>query len=171
MTLAVNHLAPFLLTHLLLPQLRAAAPSRVVVVASALERLGRIDFDDLQLARRYGATRAYTQSKLANVLFTYELAERLRGSGVTANCVHPGLVASDLMRDWPRALRRLWEPFLRTPAEGARPIVRLAAAPELAAVTGSYFDRERPARSSRRSYDVAAREQLWHESAALVGLG
>src|ERR671935_479990 len=89
MTFAVNHLGPFLLTNLLVPLLRAGAPARVVTVTSRFERWGRIHFDDLQLARRYGATRAYTQSKLANVLFTYELAERLRGSGVTANCVHP----------------------------------------------------------------------------------
>jgi NAD(P)-dependent dehydrogenase (short-subunit alcohol dehydrogenase family) len=169
MTFAVNHLGPFLLTDLLLPTLRAGAPARVINVASAVERLGRIHFDDLQLARRYGALRAYAQSKLANVLFTYELADRLAGTNVTVNCVHPGLVATDLLRDWPRWMRRLWEPFLRTPDEAARALVWLAAASELDGVTGRYFDGMRVARSSARSYDRAARSRLWQLSAELVG--
>ncbi len=172
MTLAVNHLAPFLLTHLLLPSLRAGAPSRIINVTSKFERLGRIAPHDLQSAHRYNATRAYAQSKLATVMFTYDLAERLRGTGITVNCVHPGLVATDLMRDWPRWMRRLWEPFLRTPAQAARTLVHLASAPAHAEVTGRYFEPgPREARSSRRSRDVEARARLWRASAELTGVG
>jgi NAD(P)-dependent dehydrogenase (short-subunit alcohol dehydrogenase family) len=138
-------------------------------VTSSFERFGRMRFDDLQSARRYNAVRAYTQSKLATVLFTYELAERLAGTGVTVNCVHPGLVATDLMRDWPRWVRALYEPFLLTPEEGARAVLRLASAPELSGVTGRYFDRGRERRSSRPSYDLAARKRLWRVSEELTG--
>jgi NAD(P)-dependent dehydrogenase (short-subunit alcohol dehydrogenase family) len=178
MTLAVNHLGPFLLTNLLLPTLRAGALARVVTVTSRFERLGRVHFDDLQLEQGYGALRAYAQSKLANILFTYELAARLAGTGVTANCAHPGLVATDLMREWPRWMRRLWTPFLRTPDEAARTIAWLASAPGLEGVTGRYFEpgrrggaRPREARSSRRSYDAEARRRLWRVTEALTGLG
>ncbi|HVE77554.1 MAG TPA: SDR family NAD(P)-dependent oxidoreductase, partial [Gemmatimonadaceae bacterium] len=171
MTLAVNHLAPFLLTKLLLPTLQAGAPSRIVNVTSALERLGRIRWDDLQSQRRYFGVRAYTQSKLATVMFTYELAERLAGTGVTANCVHPGLVATDLMRDLPRWMRAAYEPFLLTPEAGARGVVWLASAPEVAGVSGRYFSGRREKRSSRRSYDAEARRRLWAVSRELTGCG
>jgi retinol dehydrogenase-14 len=178
-TFAVNHLGPFLLTNLLLPLLRAGAPARVVSVTSWFERFGRIDFAALRTRqvvppRRYGALRAYTSSKLANVLFTYELAEQLAGTGVTANCVHPGLVATDLMRDWPRWMRRLWDRFLLTPEEGARPVIWLAAAPEAGGITGRCFGPARTGarqiRSSPRSYDVAARRRLWQVSEELTGI-
>jgi NAD(P)-dependent dehydrogenase (short-subunit alcohol dehydrogenase family) len=176
MTLAVNHLGPFLLTNLLLPLLRAGAPSRIVNVTSWFERFGRIDFDDLHAQwRRYGALRAYYQSKLANVLFTYELADRLAGTGVTANCVDPGLVATDLLRDriwWsPRWLRPLWGTFLLSPERAARAVVYVASAPQLGDVTGRCFSVLGGAkRTSRRSRDVATRAQLWRVSAELTGL-
>lgn len=180
MTLAVNHLAPFVLTNALLPQLRRGAEddgARVVTVTSEFERFGRVAFGDLQHgARRYVGLLAYTQSKLANVLFTYELAARLAGTGVTANCVYPGLVATDLMRHWPlfrpRWLRALWSTVLLTPEQGARASLHAASAPALAGVTGCCFDRRgRPVRTSRQSYDVAARERLWRASEELTGLG
>ena len=180
LTLAVNHLAPFLLTHSLLPLLRRGAASgaggaRVVTVTSGFERVGRIAFDNLQGRRRYVGLLAYTQSKLANVLFTYELAARLEGTGVTASCVDPGLVATDLMRHrlWfgPRWLRALWDRVLLTPEQGAAASIYAASARELAGVTGQCFDRRgRRVRTSRRSYDVAARERLWRESEALTGV-
>lgn len=172
MTLAVNHLAPFLLTQLLLPQLLAAPPARIVNVTSRLERAGRIHFDDLQCERRYSRTRAYNQSKLANVLFTYELADRLRGTGVTVNCIHPGFVATELMRDLPRWVRRLYEPFIATPEEGARGVVHLACAAELEGVTGCYFERDGVERaSSARSHDAELRARLWRVSEELARLG
>ncbi len=167
-TLAVNHLAPFLLTSLLAPLLRASAPARIITVASQVERMGRIHFDDLQLERRYGPVRAYAQSKLANILFTYELASRLAGTGVTANCLNPGYVNTGLMRESPDWMRAIWRPFLPNAERGARTALYLATAPELETVTGGYFERCRPARSSRRSYDVAARRRLWDLSAALT---
>jgi retinol dehydrogenase 14 len=175
-TLAVNHLGPFLLTNLLLTLLRAGAPSRVVNVTSWFERFGRIDFDDLHAQRRrYGALGAYYQSKLANVLFTYELADRLAGTGVTANCVDPGLVATDLLRDriwWsPRWLRPLWGTFLLSPERAARAVVYVASSAGLADVSGRCFGVSgRQKRTSRRSRDVATRQRLWRVSAELVGL-
>lgn len=169
LTFAVNHLAPFLLTNLLLPVLEAGAPSRIVNVTSCFEQLGRMPFHDLQLERGYTSTRAYTQSKLANALHTYELAERLLGRGVTANCVHPGLVATDIMRDLPGWMRWLWRTLLLTPEKGARPIIHLAAAPELVNMSGKYYDRMRKAYSSRRSRDAELRKWLWRVSAQMTG--
>ncbi len=171
LTFAVNHLAPFLLTNLLRPVLEAGAPSRIVNVTSSFERLGRMHFEDLQLTRGYSATRAYTQSKLANALHTYELAQRLQGTGVTANCVHPGLVATDLMRDLPAWMRSLWGKLLLTPEKGARAVIHLAAAPELVLLSGQYFNRMRKARSSRRSRDAGLRKQLWRVSARMTDSG
>ena len=170
LTLAVNHLAPFLFTALVAPLLRAGAPSRVVVVSSRVERVGRIDFDDLQSTRRYGSVRAYAQSKLANVLFTYELASRLSGSGVSANCLHPGFVDTQFMRETPAWLRALWRSFLSTPEQGARTSLYLAASPLVDGVTGKYFEKvDRERRSSRRSYDEGVRRRLWDVSAQLTG--
>ena len=174
MTLAVNHLGPFLLTNLVLPLLRAGAPSRVVNVTSWFERLGRIDFDDLHAERRrYSALRAYYQSKLANALFTYELAERLAGTGVTVNCVDPGLAATDLLRDrlwWsPRWLQPLWRAVLLSPERGARAAIRAASDPELERVTGQCVSARGVKRTSRRSHDPAVRKRLWAVSADLTG--
>ncbi|MFN2400138.1 MAG: SDR family oxidoreductase [Gemmatimonadaceae bacterium] len=176
MTFAVNHLGPFLLTSLLLPRLRAGAPSRIINVTSVFERLGRVAFKDLHAYRRYSALRAYTQSKLATVLFTYELSERLRGTGVTVNCVSPGLVATDLLRDrfwWSHGLlRKVWNKLLLTPERAAGVLVHLAATPEMSSVTGQCFNsRARPMRTSRISYSVEKREQLWRVSAQLTGAG
>jgi len=171
LTFAVNHLAPFLLSNLLLPLLEASAPSRIVNVTSSFERFGKIHSDNLQLSRGYSATCAYTQSKLANALYTYELAERLQGTGVTANCVHPGLVATDLMRDLPAWLRSLLDKVLITPEKGAQAIVHLAAAPELANVSGQYFKRMKRSRSSRRSHDPVLAKQLWRASAQMTDSG
>ena len=171
-TFAVNHLAPFLLTSLLLDRLRASAPARVVTVSSAAHRFYPIDLDDLQGERRYSSFGAYCRSKRANVLFTHELARRLEGRGVTANCLHPGVVATGMFRDMPRWLRVvLGRPFLRTPEQGADPVLHLATAPDLADVTGCYFVRRRPARPSRASRDVDAARRLWAASEALTAPG
>ena len=173
-TFALNHLAPFLLTSLLLDRLKQSVPTRVVTVSSNAQALGRIDFDDLQGARSYSGARAYNQSKLANVLFTYELARRLQATAVTANALHPGVVRTAFGAEDPAGIQRLLVPFLRpfmkAPAQGAATSIHLASAPELEQVTGSYFANSKPKRSSRRSYDEAAAARLWQVSADLVGL-
>jgi NAD(P)-dependent dehydrogenase (short-subunit alcohol dehydrogenase family) len=171
-TFAVNHLAPFLLTRLLEPTLAASAPARVVTVSSEAHRWGTMRFDDLMGAQRYDGWKAYAQSKLANVLFTYELARRLQGQGVTANCLHPGLVGTAFASRGPTAIRilaRLARPFLRSPAKGAATSVYLAASPEVAEVTGGYFTGRRARRSSRESYDPAVAARLWQMSEQLTG--
>jgi len=177
LTLAVNHLAPFLLTHELLPTLRRGAQdggARVVTVTSMFERFGRIDFEDPQGERRWVGPLAYSQSKLASVLFTFEVAERLAGTGITANCVDPGLVATDLMREHvlfrPRWLKAAWARVLSTPERGARAAVYAASAPEIAGVTGKCFDRRgRVITTSRRSRTPALRQRVWELSERLVG--
>ena len=135
---------------------------------------GRIDFDDLQGERSYSGARAYNQSKLANVLFTYELARRLRGTAVTANALHPGVVSTAFGAEDPATVQRVFIPFLRpfmkTPAQGAATSIHLASAPDLEQVTGRYFADSKPKRSSPRSYDEAAAARLWQVSADLVGL-
>jgi NAD(P)-dependent dehydrogenase (short-subunit alcohol dehydrogenase family) len=176
-TFALNHLAPFLLTNLLLDRLQQSAPARVVTVASHAQALGRIDFDDLQGERSYSGARAYNQSKLANVLFTYELARRLAATSataVTANALHPGVVRTGFGAEDPGGVQRLLVPFLRpflkAPAQGAATSIHLASAPDLEQVTGRFFANRKPKRSSQRSYDAAAAARLWQVSAELVGL-
>lgn len=171
-TFAVNHLAYFLLTRLLQPTLLASAPARVINVSSEAHRWGSIRFDDLMGEATYDGWKAYAQSKLANVLFTYELARRLDGTGVTANCLHPGLVGTAFASRGPsliRILSRLARPLLRSPASGAATSVYLASAPEVATVTGQYFAGRRARRSSRASYDRALAARLWGVSERLVG--
>ena len=173
-TFSVNHLAAFLLTDLLLDRLKASAPARVVTVASNAQSLGRIDFDDLQGERSYSERKAYPQSKLASVMFTYELARRLAGTGVTANVLHPGVVNSGFGAEDPslifRLLVPLWRPFMKTPQEGAATSVYLASSPEVEGVTGRYFANGRAQASSVVSYDGAAATRLWEVSAGLVGV-
>jgi retinol dehydrogenase 14 len=172
-TFALNHLAPFLLTHLLIDRLVESAPARIVTVSSDAQRMGRIDFADLQCERSWSGQRAYNQSKLANVLFTYELARRLRGTGVTANVLHPGIVRSGFGVEDPGRIQRLITPFMRfwkSPEQGARTPIYLASAPEIEGVTGRFFRNCAPGRSSKRSYDDADALRLWEVSADLVGL-
>ena len=171
-TFALNHLASFLLTTLLLERLTQSAPARVVTVASGAHTMGRIDFDDLQGERSYSGSRAYNQSKLANVLFTYELARRLGASSVTANALHPGVVRTSFGAGDPGAVQKLLVPFMRpfmkSPAQGAATSIHLASAPGLDRVTGQYFANSRPKRSSKASYDTAVAARLWQVSADLV---
>jgi retinol dehydrogenase 14 len=173
-TFALNHLAPFLLTNLLLDRLKQSAPARVVTVASNAHATGQIDFNDLQGERSYSGSRAYNQSKLANILFTYELARRLQASAVTANALHPGVVNTSFGAEDPHGIQRLMipfaRPFMKTPAQGAATSIHLASAPDLEQVTGRYFANSMPKRSSKRSYDEAAAARLWQASADLVGL-
>ncbi|MFP5253969.1 MAG: SDR family NAD(P)-dependent oxidoreductase [Actinomycetes bacterium] len=174
-TFAVNHLAPFLLTNLLLDRLRRSAPARVVTVASNAERLGTIAFDDLQGERDWSGGRAYNQSKLANLLFSYELARLLPADEVTANALQPGLVSTSFGAEDPGHVQRLLVPLLRpfmaSPEKGAATSVRLASSPELEGRTGLYFGREGARASSPASRDRSTAARLWTVSSDLVGLG
>lgn len=170
---AVNHLAYFLLTNLLLDSLRAAAPSRIVNVSSGAHSGAMLDFDDLQSERKYSAVGVYSRTKLANILFTYELARRLQGSGITANCLHPGVVGTKLLADYmgvPVAGGALARTFGSSPEEGAATSIYLATASELEEVSGKYFEGRRERRSSPESYDEAAARRLWEVSERLTGL-
>jgi NAD(P)-dependent dehydrogenase (short-subunit alcohol dehydrogenase family) len=172
-TFAVNHLAYFLLTSLLEAPLRATPGARVVSVASEAHRLGGpLDFEDLQSQRRYRPFGVYGRSKLCNILWTRELARRLAGSGVTANCCHPGAVATRLGQNdaaWAKALGPLLRLFLLTPEQGARTSVYLASSPALEGVSGRYFVKEREAEPARFARDDDAAKRLWEVSAALTG--
>lgn len=166
-----NHLGYFLTTHLLLPLLRAAGSARVVNVASAAHRGQRLELDDLDSERSFSPLGTYGRSKLCNVYFTYELAERLRGEPVTVNCLHPGVVGTDFgqkERGIFRALVRLAHPFMMTPEAGAATQIHLATSPEVEGVAGQYFDKKRAVKSSRASYDVEVRRALWRESERLT---
>ena len=173
MTFAVNHLAPFLLTNLLLPILKASAPSRIVTVASTAHFGATIEFDNLQGERRYGGFSAYGRSKLANILFTYELARRLQGTGIMANCLHPGVVRTNLGKNSWWAFRLalfLFAPFLLNPEKGARTSIYLASSPDLENVTGKYFVECKDAKSSKQSYDENVSRRFWDMSAELTHL-
>jgi NAD(P)-dependent dehydrogenase (short-subunit alcohol dehydrogenase family) len=173
LTFAANHLAPFLLTQLLLPALKEAKAARVVNVSSVVHQTAQLDFDDLHSVKRYGGLHVYAKSKLANVLFTYELARRLEGSGVTANCLHPGIVATGFGQNQEgffKGLFRFASPLFSSPEKGARTQVYLAASPQVEGVTGQYFVRCKQRRSSRDSRDPEVARRLWDESARLAGL-
>lgn len=171
-TLAVNHLASFLLTSLLLARLSANGTGRVVNVASNVQAVGRIHFDDPQGERHYSGGRAYNQSKLANVLFTYELARRTTGTGVTANALHPGVVRTSFGAEDPATFQRfatpLMRPFMKSPQQGAATSIYVASSPDLSGVTGQYFARCTAKRSSKRSHDPVMAQRLWDLSEELV---
>jgi retinol dehydrogenase-14 len=173
-TFALNHLAPFLLTSLLLDRLTASAPARILTVSSGAHAGGRIDFGDLQGERNYSGQRAYSQSKLANVMFTYELARRLDGTGVTATVLHPGVVRTSFGAEDREAylavLIRVARVFMKTPAQGAGTPVYLASAPQVEGISGRYFVNRKPRTSSNASRDTAAAARLWQVSAELTGM-
>jgi retinol dehydrogenase 14 len=173
-TFALNHLAPFLLTNLLLDRLIASALARIVTVSSGAHARGRIDFDDLQGERNYSGQRAYSQSKLANVMFTYELARRLEGTGVTATVLHPGVVRTSFGAEDQAAhfavLIRVARLLMKTSAQGAGTPIYLASSPEVEGITGRYFANRKPKTSSKASYDTTAAARLWQVSADLAGM-
>jgi NAD(P)-dependent dehydrogenase (short-subunit alcohol dehydrogenase family) len=173
MTLALNHLNYFLLTHLLLDTLKASAPARIINVASNAHHGGQINFADLQGERHYSGWRAYCQSKLANILFTYELTRRLDGIDITANTVHPGFVATGFGHNNPGLFAlfiRMAQLAALSPAQGAETLIYLASSPTVQGVTGEYFVKKRPIRSSKASYDQAIARRLWQLSEPMTGL-
>jgi NAD(P)-dependent dehydrogenase (short-subunit alcohol dehydrogenase family) len=170
-TFALNHMAYFALTTALLDVLRASAPARVVSVSSEASRGGRLDFADLEAERGYLGIRQYCNTKLMNLLFVFELARRLEGSGVTSNAVHPGAVASGFGMQgagWYGMLTRLARPFLIGEEKGARTQIRAASDPSLEKVSGKYFVRQRPKTPPRAALDPAAARRLWEESESLL---
>ena len=172
-TFALNHLAPFLLTNLLRDRLIDSAPARVVTVSSQAHVMGRIAFDDPQGERGYSGSRAYNQSKLANVLFSAELARRLAGRGVTSNALHPGVVRTGFGSEDPGRLQKLILPLgkwlLKSPEQGARTSIYLASSPDVADVTGGYFADSKPKKPAPAGRDEAVARRLWDVSLDLVG--
>ena len=172
LTFALNHMGYFLLTDLLLGMLKASTPARIINVSSDAHHRGSLNFDDLQHKKSYSGFPVYSDSKLANVLFTYELARRLEGSGVTTNALHPGFVNTNFgntMSSIPAffigIISRL---FAISPEKGAETIIYLASSPEVEGVTGKYFVKNKATRSSKESYDEAVAKQLWEVSEQLI---
>jgi NAD(P)-dependent dehydrogenase (short-subunit alcohol dehydrogenase family) len=170
MQMGVNHLSHFLLTNLLLDCLKASAPSRIVNVSSQLHVKGKIDFDAFRGFEKYNSQAAYNGSKLANVLFSAELAKRLTGTGVTSNALHPGAVSTDITRDLPWLLRKIIGWMFIAPEEGAKTTIMLASDPSLVDVTGKYYDQCELKDPSEQANDEALRQKLWDISAELVDL-
>jgi NAD(P)-dependent dehydrogenase (short-subunit alcohol dehydrogenase family) len=174
MTFAVNHLAPFLLTNLLLEKLKKSVPARIVVVASEAHRRARLDFDDLMNVRSQGFMQAYGRSKLANMLFARSLARRLQGAGVTVNALHPGVITSNLFQSGPPlvklAVATVGRLFMISPEEGAKTSVYLATSPQVAARSGGYYSRCRLTRPSAAAVSDGDAERLWEISARLVDI-
>ncbi|MCH7793298.1 MAG: SDR family oxidoreductase [Planctomycetes bacterium] len=174
-TFGVNHLAYVLLTSLLLDLLKASAPARIINVSSGAHKGASINFDDLHSNDGYRGMGVYGQSKLANVLFTYELARRLEGTGVTANCLHPGVVRTNFGRNNTGIFGSLFvvfqvvaRPFLLTPAQGAETSIYLASSPEVEGVTGKYFVKKQPVESNKVSQDIEVAKRLWQVSEEMV---
>lgn len=170
-TLAVNYLAPFLLTELLLDTLKASAPARIVNVSSTTHTSASIEFDNLQGEKKYANLRNYSQAKLALLLWTYELARRLEGTGVTVNALHPGVTASnfvDGMNGLAAWVMKLGKPFLLTVEQGAQTTLYLATSPQVEGVTGKYFAKSQEKQSSSRSYDQTVASRLWEVTEQLV---
>lgn len=165
---AVNHLGHFLLAELLMPLLRAAAPARIVVLSSSIHSSAKLDFDDLQGERSWSAMGAYGRSKLANMLFVRELARRIEGSGVTVNAVHPGVIASELARDFPAPLRWIAKVFFKSTEAGARTSLHVATSPEVADKNGAYFASSRETKPGKNALDDEAARRLWAVSEELV---
>lgn len=170
-TFAINHLGYFLLTNLLLDLLEQSAPSRIVSVSSDAHAHGHINFDDLQGVEHYGGVKAYCHSKLANILFTRELARRLAGTRVTANCLHPGAVATGIFRSLPKIIEAIIKLVTLSPEKGAQTSIYLASSPAVEQVTGKYFVKCAEARPSAEAQNDEIAQRLWAESARLTGLG
>ena len=162
---AVHHLGPFLLTHLLLDKLKTSSPARIINVTSKMHTMNSIDFDNLQAEKKFGPFKTYAASKLANIMFTYSLAERLKGSGVTVNCLHPGVIASNI-----GSTPGFIKVFMKSPEKGAVTSIYLATAPELEVMNGKYFMDKKVHATSKDSYDNEVAKKLWQISQEQTGL-
>ena len=171
MNFAVNHLAPFLLTNLLLDILKESAPSRIINVSSAAHRMAKLDFDDLQSEnKKLRLMRIYGISKLALMLFSYELSRKLEGTRVTVNTIHPGMVATNLGRDMSKSNQGFGKRFFKTPREGAETSIYLASSPEVEGITGKYYTKKRQKNSSKKSYNEEDAKKIWEISVEITGL-
>lgn len=176
MTLAVNYLSRFLLTHLLVDVLKQSAPARIINVAGAYHAKGEIYFDDINLEQNYSGSRANNQAKLADVLFTYALAQRLAGTKVTVNCLHPGAVRTGSIYKDPdvsfskKFMYKLFSSFFKPPEKGAETSIYLASSPEVDGITGKYFVNKKATKSAPKTYDTALQERLWKLSVRLTSL-
>jgi retinol dehydrogenase-14 len=173
MTFAVNHLAPFLLTNLLLDNLRRGGAGRVITLASVAHNSGHIDFDNLKGQKGFNSMGAHSASKLANVLFTNELANRVEGTGVTANCLHPGVINTGL---WRRSRATalafaVFQPFFPSTGKGADTAIYLAGDPAVAGINGGYFSKRKMRRPAPQAFDAVVQQRLWEVSAEITGVG
>jgi retinol dehydrogenase 14 len=171
-TFALDHLGYYHLTGRLLKLLHKSSPSRIISVSSGAQQAGHINFDDLMGEKNYSAFRAYCQAKLANVLFTYELARKLEGTGITANCLHPGVVNTNFgsdMKGFSQLMMKLFKPFMIRADKGAETSIYLASSPEVEGVTGKYFVKKKVSKTSGESYDEAVARRLWKVSEELTG--
>ncbi len=170
MNFAVNHLAPFLMTSLLLDTIKKSAPARIVSVASTAHKYGKMRFNDLEGKKSWGSMQSYAQSKLANILFTRRLAKDLEGSGVTANCLHPGVVNTQLFNKLPGFIQKVSSFFMITPEKGAQTSIYLATSPEVENITGEYFDKKKIAKTTAHARDMQVADTLWEASKEYCGL-
>jgi len=172
-TFATNHLGYFLFTNLLLQNLKAAPKARIVSVASAAEKMGKLNFDDLQTKINYSSMKAYSLSKLTNIVFTYELAKRLKGTNITANCLHPGVVKTEFGKElngFYRFMFSIFRPFMRNSEKGAETMIWLASSPEVEGVTGKYFVDKKQKKSQPDSYNENIQKKLWEISMQMTNL-
>lgn len=167
---AVNHLAPFLLTHLLLECLQQTPQARIINVASEAHRVGKIHFEDIHFSRGFGSMKSYAQSKLANILFTRKMAQQLNGKGTTVNCLHPGVVATRLFDKFPAPLSFLFRPFMRSPRQGAQTSIYLASSPEVAHISGAYFSNSKMRKPAPHARSQNTADRLWDLSLKLTAL-
>jgi NAD(P)-dependent dehydrogenase (short-subunit alcohol dehydrogenase family) len=167
---AVNNLAPFLLTNLLLDVMKNSSPARIVNVSSEAHRTGKINFADIEMEKNFSGYKSYSQSKLANILFTKKLSQVLKGSGVTVNCLHPGVVATGLFDKMPRLLTGLAKSFMLSPAKGAETTIYLATSPEVEKISGEYFVKKKPKKPANEALRQDVANKLWDLSEKYVGL-
>ncbi len=170
MNFAVNHLAPFLMTNLLLDLIKKSAPARIINVSSTAHKYAKMNFDDLEGKKRWDSMKSYAQSKLANILFTRKLAHELAGAGVTVNCLHPGVVSTRLFDNMPGYFRRIFGLFMISPEKGAETSIFLATSPEVEGISGAYYNKKMMAKTTRHAEDMKAADMLWEVSKEYCGL-